>query len=101
VRLHGISIFAIQPGSVRTRMAEQILSASAGKNWFPWLEQVYERGDNVTPEPATRLIFFLASGAADGLSGRFFNIADYPQDVVGRADEILKNDLYALRVRFR
>src|SRR5689334_14442843 len=56
VRPHGIALFAIRPGSVRTRMAEQILSASAGKNWFPWLEQVYERGDNVTPEPATRLI---------------------------------------------
>jgi len=101
VRPHGIALFAIQPGSVRTRMAEQILSASAGKNWFPWLEQVYERGDNVTPEPATRLILFLASGAADALSGRFFNIAEDPQDVVERADEILKNDLYALRVRFR
>lgn len=101
VRPHGISVFAIQPGSVRTRMAEQILSASAGKNWFSWLEQVYERGDDVTPEPATRLILFLASGAADSLSGRFFNITDDPKEVVGRAEEILKNDLYAMRVRFR
>jgi 3-oxoacyl-[acyl-carrier protein] reductase len=101
LRPHGISVFAIQPGSVRTRMAEQILSTSAAKNWFPWLEQVYERGNDVTPEPATRLILFLASGAADSLSGRFFNVAEDPQDVVGRSEEIRSKDLYALRVRFR
>jgi NAD(P)-dependent dehydrogenase (short-subunit alcohol dehydrogenase family) len=101
VREHGISVFAIQPGSVRTRMAEQILSSSAANKWFSWLEQVYERGENLTTEPATRLVLFLASGAADKLSGRFFNVAEDAKDVVSRAEEITAKDLYTLRMRFR
>jgi hypothetical protein len=62
---------------------------------------MYESGQNVTAEPATRLVLFLASGAADTLSGRFFNVAEDPAEVVGRAEQILAADLYSLRMKFK
>lgn len=98
---HGISVFCIQPGSVRTAMAEQILASSAENRWFGWLEEVYDKGWNLTPEPATRLILYLASGKADALTGRFFHAAEDPAEVVGRAEQILRDDLYALRMNYR
>jgi NAD(P)-dependent dehydrogenase (short-subunit alcohol dehydrogenase family) len=100
-RDHGISVFCIQPGSVRTAMAEKILASSAENQWFPWLEEVYEKGWNLTPEPATRLVLYLASGKADALTGRFFHAAEDPAEVVRRAEQILRDDLYALRMKYR
>ncbi len=101
VRPHGITVFSVQPGAVRTRMVEQIFSSPRALQYFPWLEQMYQSGQNVTAEPATRLILFLASGAADKLSGRFFNVAEDPAEVMQRAEQILAGDLYSLRMRFK
>lgn len=96
----GISVFSISPGSVRTAMAEQILANNNGAmKWFGWLEDLYQKGQNVTPEPATQLVFYLASGAADHLSGRYFGVAEDPADVVQRSEQILREDMYALRMR--
>lgn len=95
----GISVFSISPGSVRTAMAEQILANSGAMKWFGWLEDLYKRGQNVTPEPATRLVIYLACGAADNLSGRFFGVAEDPADVVRRSEQVLREDMYGLRMR--
>ncbi|HYX52763.1 MAG TPA: SDR family oxidoreductase, partial [Candidatus Limnocylindrales bacterium] len=95
LRPHGITVFSVQPGAVRTRMVEQIFSSPRALQYFPWLEQMYQSGQNVTAEPATRLILFLASGAADKLSGRFFNVAEDPEEVMSREEQILAADLFA------
>ena len=52
----------------------------------------------MTTEPATNLVLYLASGKADALSGRFFIVPEDPADVVGRADEVKRDDLYTLRL---
>lgn len=95
----GISVFSISPGSVRTAMAEQILANNGAMKWFGWLEDLYQKGQNVTPQPATQLVLYLASGAADHLSGRFFGVAEDPADVVRRSEQILREDMYGLRMR--
>jgi NAD(P)-dependent dehydrogenase (short-subunit alcohol dehydrogenase family) len=95
----GISVFSISPGAVRTAMAEKILGSPDAREWFGWLEDLYKKGLNVTPEPATRLVCYLASGAADHLSGRYFTVADDPADVVRRSEQVLREDLYSLRMR--
>lgn len=97
----GIGVFSISPASVRTAMAEQILANSGAMKWFGWLEELYQKGQDVTPEPATRLILYLASGAADHLSGRFFGVAEDPAEVVRRSEQVLRDDLYTLRMNFR
>ena len=80
---HGIKVFAIEPGTVRTSMADSALESEAGKRWMPWFGDVFQRGDDVPPDHAADLVVLLASGRADALSGRFFTIKD---DVVGLAE---------------
>ena len=77
LRGHGISVFSIQPGTVRTALAEELMQSDAGKRWLPWFKAIFDEGRDDSPEPGTRLVLHLASGAADPLSGRFF----LPQDV--------------------
>lgn len=97
-RPHGISVFAMHPGAVQTPMNEELL-AKAGKQWHPWLEYVFQQGQDQTTEPGTNMVLFLASGKADPLSGRLFMVPDDPADLMSRADEIRQKDLYTLRLR--
>jgi NAD(P)-dependent dehydrogenase (short-subunit alcohol dehydrogenase family) len=98
VRPHGISIFAIHPGAVHTPMNEELLAA-AGTQWLPWLEYIFQQGQDQTTEPGTNLVLYLASGEADSLSGRFFMVPEDPVELVSRVDEIRQRDLYTLRLR--
>ena len=77
-RASGVHVFAFQPGTVRTAMAEEALASEAGRRWLPWFREYFEQGRDVSPEVAARLVLFLASGRADALSGRFLDAcADY------------------------
>jgi hypothetical protein len=52
------------------------------------------------PELAPRLVRELASGRLDRLSGRYIHAEhDDPADLAARADEIVANDLNAIRLR--
>lgn len=58
-------------------------------------------GDHEHPwaAPAADLVEFLASGAADRLSGRFFGVHDDCRAMAARSNEIEGTDLYTLRLR--
>jgi NAD(P)-dependent dehydrogenase (short-subunit alcohol dehydrogenase family) len=79
----GVSVFSIEPGTVRTTMAESAMASGAMRRWIPWLQDVFDRGEDVTPDHAARLVRLLGSGRADSLSGRFLTIDD---DVLGMAE---------------
>ncbi len=80
----GIRVFLISPGLVRTEMTE-----SFGDN-APW----------TPPELAPRLVRVLASGRADALAGRYLHAEhDDIEDLIRRADEVVANDLNAIRLR--
>jgi NAD(P)-dependent dehydrogenase (short-subunit alcohol dehydrogenase family) len=82
---HGIAVFVISPGLVRTEMTEDIFSEDA-----PW----------TPPELAPRLVRALASGRADRLSGRYIHAEhDDIHELIRRADEIVDQDLNAIRLR--
>lgn len=98
VRPHGVSVFAMHPGAVQTPMHDELL-ATAGQQWLPWLEYIFQHGQDQTTEPGANLVLFLASGKADALSGRLFMVPDDPAELVSRADEIRQKDLYTLRLR--
>jgi NAD(P)-dependent dehydrogenase (short-subunit alcohol dehydrogenase family) len=87
---HGIPLFAIEPGTIRTAMAESTLESDAVRRWLPWLRDVFDQGRDVAPEQAVRLVLLLASGRADALSGRFLTIAD---DVLELAQRALRGEL--------
>jgi NAD(P)-dependent dehydrogenase (short-subunit alcohol dehydrogenase family) len=96
---HGVSIFAIQPGTVKTSMVQEVLDTPGSERWFPWLTQILDQGQDVTTEPATNLVLYLASGKADALSGRFFIVPEDPAAVLERTDEVKRDDLYTLRLK--
>ena len=80
-----IPVFTISPGLVKTDMTSGHFSDDA-----PW----------TPPELAPKLVLALASGRADRLSGRYIHAEhDDIEDLIARADEIVENDLNALRLR--
>lgn len=64
---HGVSVFPIQPGTVRTRMVDQ------SRARLPYIQAILDRGLDVAPDVPANLVLKLASGCADALSGRLFS----------------------------
>ena len=85
LRPHGIAVFTISPGLVRTEMTEGNFGDDA-----PW----------TPPELAPRLVRVLASGRADALAGRYIHAEhDDVEDLIRRADAIVADDLNAIRLQ--
>jgi len=96
----GVTVFSIQPGTVRTSMAEDVLASKEALRWLPWFKTIFDEGQDVSTDPATGLVIFLASGKADQLSGRFFMVPEDPAKVVERTEEVKSKDLYMLRMKW-
>jgi 3-oxoacyl-[acyl-carrier protein] reductase len=80
-----IPVFFFSPGLVRTEMTEGNFPDDA-----PW----------TPPELAPRLVREFATGKLDRLAGRYIHAEhDDPDDLAARADEILEQDLNAIRLR--
>jgi NAD(P)-dependent dehydrogenase (short-subunit alcohol dehydrogenase family) len=94
-----IAVFAIRPGWVRTALTEEVLQSEAGQRWMPQAHTPFEQGRDRPPERAAQLVTFLASGHGDGLSGRCLFVGDDVAELVQRAEEIQREDLYVLRFR--
>ena len=81
---HGVKVFVISPGLVKTEMTGNF---SEDAPWTP-------------PELAPRLVRELASGRFDRLSGRYIHAEhDPPDELEARIDRILAEDLNAIRLR--
>jgi 3-oxoacyl-[acyl-carrier protein] reductase len=79
-----IPVFFFSPGLVRTEMTDGF-----GDN-APW----------TPPELAPRLVRVVASGRADALAGRYLHAEhDDIEDLIRRADDVVANDLNAIRLR--
>jgi len=99
LREYGIPVFAITPGPVRTAMTEELIGSEEGKRWLPWCEQLFENRQDVTVDPATTLVVFLATGARDRLSGKLLSAKERPAEMARRIERIQRDDLYTLRLR--
>jgi 3-oxoacyl-[acyl-carrier protein] reductase len=85
VRAQGVLVFSISPGLVRTAMTE---------GWFP------DSAPWTPPELAPRLVRAIAAGRLDKLAGRYLHAEhDDVYELERRADEIVENDLNAIRLR--
>lgn len=96
----GITVNAISPGSIHTRMWEEVrdMALSAGDM------EMYEKGVQVTSgggasiERAAQLAVLLGSAQCGTLSGRLIRAAlDTFEDIPGRVDEIMGSDALLLR----
>ena len=90
---HGVSVFPIMPGLVRTKMSEE------AREHLPFVQKLFDEGLEVTPDVVARLVLTLASGAADALSGHLFSVSDDVEEIVRRAEQVQSNELYLLRSR--
>jgi NAD(P)-dependent dehydrogenase (short-subunit alcohol dehydrogenase family) len=109
-REFGISVFAIHPGNLRTPMNLELrrecetytpgpLSPQAHLRVTTWIREHFDEIASVSMERPVRLVLLLASGGADALTGRYISVDDDLADLVRRAEEIQRNDLYVLRLR--
>jgi 3-oxoacyl-[acyl-carrier protein] reductase len=82
---HGVHVFVISPGLVRSEM-----TAGQFPDDAPW----------TPPELAPQLVRELASGRFDALAGRYLHAEhDPPDELERRIEQILAEDLNALRLR--
>ena len=95
---HGVRVFALEPGTVRTAMTEELLQGEAGRAWLPWYRTTFDEGRDAPPEDAARLVVRLARGDADALSGRFISRADDLDALVAQADELVRGERLVLRL---
>ena len=96
----GVTVNAISPGSIHTRMWEEVrdMALAAGDM------EMYEKGVQVTSgggasiERAAQLAVLLGSDACGSLSGRLIRAAlDTFEDIPGRVEEIMASDALLLR----
>jgi NAD(P)-dependent dehydrogenase (short-subunit alcohol dehydrogenase family) len=97
-RGHGVTVFAINPGLVRTAMSEAALSCGE-PSVEQWFKDAFASHEDLSPDSAAGLVVYLASGAADVLSGRGIMASENVAQLVARAAEIDQRDLYVLRER--
>jgi NAD(P)-dependent dehydrogenase (short-subunit alcohol dehydrogenase family) len=62
LREHRVSVFAIQPGTVRTAMAEELIQSEAGKRWLPWFKKIFDDHREDSPQAGEVLVLYFASG---------------------------------------
>jgi NAD(P)-dependent dehydrogenase (short-subunit alcohol dehydrogenase family) len=94
VREHGVCLFALSPGSVDTELRAGAVDSEAGRRW---LTNVNPNPEWVPAERPAAAVVHLASGRADGLTGRFISVEWDIEDLVGRSREIAERDLLQLR----
>jgi NAD(P)-dependent dehydrogenase (short-subunit alcohol dehydrogenase family) len=102
LKAHGVMVFALRPGFVRTDMSEHQLTQE-NRRWLPHTAQRFEEGKNSPPTLAANLAVEFASGRFDALTGRYIRVKDYKGDdldeVEAHIPEILEKDLRTLRMR--
>jgi NAD(P)-dependent dehydrogenase (short-subunit alcohol dehydrogenase family) len=81
VKQHGISTFAIEPGTVYTEMAESTINDPDAQRWVPGMLE-FLKNVRANEDPAkgfarcASMCLRLASGRYDGLSGRYLTPED-------------------------
>ena len=99
VKAYGVTVNAIAPGNVKTRMTEQALSAGerAGTEYLEKLQES-AKGGGVSPYLAAELAVILASDEAQPITGRLISaVWDDCRELVNRAEQIQATDIYTLR----
>ena len=98
-RDYGVAVFAINPGNlVRTPLTEAVVASERGQKVSQDFAAAFANGNIEPPEATGRLVVHLASGKADALSGRFVDAGDDIDELIRRADEIIRDDLYTLTI---
>jgi NAD(P)-dependent dehydrogenase (short-subunit alcohol dehydrogenase family) len=110
---HNIRVYALGPGLVRTAMTESLMKDLRIRDYNAGFADAMTSGDTVSPDLAAWMVVFLATMRDAQLSGRVFDletllrgdVSSYQDvaatltEVVQRAEQIVQQDLYTLRLR--
>jgi NAD(P)-dependent dehydrogenase (short-subunit alcohol dehydrogenase family) len=103
VRGDGVSVFSVHPGLLPIGLARVGLESTAPPGSpqariAEWARKQRAEGRFSEPARAAAFIVALASGCADRLSGRHLTVDDDIESLMNRLDDVLRLDLYTLRV---
>jgi NAD(P)-dependent dehydrogenase (short-subunit alcohol dehydrogenase family) len=99
VRDHGVSVFAIHPGVINSTILDSAVRTDEGRKWVPHMAKMIESGTALTgTEQCAECCAFLASGAADALTGRYISATDDFRALAARGAEIAEKELQVLRL---
>jgi NAD(P)-dependent dehydrogenase (short-subunit alcohol dehydrogenase family) len=94
---HGIKVFSISPGPVRTQMTDPFVENDSARSLVPYFAAM-EADEWGSPEKGAQLIVRLASGEADVLSGRFIHADDDLDGLLASREAITSSDRLKMRV---
>jgi NAD(P)-dependent dehydrogenase (short-subunit alcohol dehydrogenase family) len=105
-RDHAVTVLAAHPGLVRAGLTDNALAegprppeGSLAERVRSWFEREVAEGRSVSVEEAAAFMVDLGSGRADALSGRYIAIEDDLDALIGRAQEVQRDNLHALKVQ--
>ena len=99
VKDHGISVFAIHPGVINSTILDSAARTEEGRKWVPHFARMVESGSVFTgTEPCAECCAFLATGAADALTGRYISATEDFRALAARGPEVAEKDLQVLRL---
>lgn len=102
----GVTAFSFTPGNVLSKLTDPLWPirdhlAQNPPEDFSWIfppgHELEDKGW-YPPERAAELCAFLASGAADAVSGRFFSVHYDENEIVAQAQRVEREELYTLRI---
>lgn len=94
-----VTVFAVDPGYMTTAMTHYLVHSEAGQRWTPQAASIFDTPAHVPVDRAANLVTTLATGVADKLTGRFLTVWDDVDDLARRAEDIVAEDLHAMRLR--
>jgi NAD(P)-dependent dehydrogenase (short-subunit alcohol dehydrogenase family) len=99
VKDHGVSVFAIHPGVIDSTILDSAARTEEGRKWVPHFARMVESGSVFTgTEQCAECCAFLATGAADALSGRYISATEDYRALAARGEEVREKDLQVLRL---
>jgi NAD(P)-dependent dehydrogenase (short-subunit alcohol dehydrogenase family) len=99
VKDHGVSVFSIHPGVINSTILDSAARTAEGRKWVPHFAQMVESGKVFTgAEQCAECCVFLATGAADTMSGRYLSATEDYRALASRGEEIREKDLQVLRL---
>jgi len=96
----GITVNAIAPGALNTRMLDEVLAAGPEKVGAAFYERSLRQRDSggAGLEPGAELALFLASAAGDGITGKLISaVWDDWKDWPAHLQELAASDVFTLR----
>jgi NAD(P)-dependent dehydrogenase (short-subunit alcohol dehydrogenase family) len=96
---HGIKVFAMRPGPVRTGLNTALVESAEGRKWRPDFARIFEQGGGVSASLVVELALRLVGGEADALTGRLIDAQDDLDRLIAKAKRIeASSDLLRLRI---